>query len=152
MSFELPEALIIAEQMKKELIGKRVKSYQLKDYERLQKIGMLNKDITSFDQLINREIKSIVSRGNVILVKLDDEVNLILGPEYGGKIFYHESLEKASNKFHLRVVFTDGTVLTTRLTSMGVIYVMKDEELIGSYARALFECQNCNSNWIGFQC
>jgi formamidopyrimidine-DNA glycosylase len=86
MSIELPEAKILAEQMNKELRGKRVKTYHLQDYERLQKIGFINKDIKAFDQLVNREVESAISRGNAIRVKLNKEVNIILCPEYGGEI------------------------------------------------------------------
>ncbi|UCD73585.1 MAG: hypothetical protein JSW01_02800 [Candidatus Bathyarchaeota archaeon] len=133
MSIELPEARILAGQMEKELLGKRIVSYELADYERLQKIGMLNKDERSFNRLVDREIKSIVSRGNSILVKFDSAMNLLISPEYGGKIFFHASEKAVSGKFHLKLVFGDGTVLTTRLTSMGVIFAVNDEELKRSY-------------------
>ncbi len=53
MSIELPEAKILAEQMNKELWGKIIKAYYLKDYERLQRIDLLNKDIKSFDASFN---------------------------------------------------------------------------------------------------
>lgn len=132
MSVELPEAKILAEQMNHELKGKRVKSYLLKDYERLQRIGMMDKDLTSFNQLVNGKIETVASRGNVIRVKFDNGANLILGPEYGGEIFYHTDATNVP-KFHLRVDFSDGTVLTVRLTSMGVIQVLKDDELERSY-------------------
>jgi len=133
MSIELPEAKILAEQMNKELRDKRIKSYHLQDYERLQKIGMLDKDTKSFDQLVNGKIESVISRGNVIRVKLNNGMNLILGPEYGGKIFYHTSEKTVPNKFHLKVNFSDDTALTVRLTSMGLIHAMKDNELKRSY-------------------
>ncbi len=132
MSVELPEAKILADQMNLELKGKRVKSYLLKDYERLQRIGMMDKDLTSFNQLVNRKIETVASRGNVIRIKFDNGANLILGPEYGGEIFYHTDAANVP-KFHLRVDFSDGTVLTVRLTSMGVIQVLKDDELERSY-------------------
>jgi hypothetical protein len=54
MSIELPEAIILAGQMNTELVGKQVSSFQLQDYERLQKIGFLNKNISEFDQLISQ--------------------------------------------------------------------------------------------------
>jgi formamidopyrimidine-DNA glycosylase len=133
MSIELPEAKILAEQMNKELRDKRIKSYNLQDYERLQKIGMLDKDTKSFDHLVNGKIESVISRGNVIRVKLNNGMNLILGPEYGGKIFYHTSEKTVPNKFHLKVNFSDDTTLTVRLTSMGLIHAMKDNELERSY-------------------
>ncbi len=133
MSIELPEAKILAEQMNRELRSKRVKSYRLQDYERLQRIGMLNRDIKDFDQLIDGMVESVVSRGNVIHVKLNNGMNLILGPEYGGKIFYHTSEKKIPSKFHLRVDFIDDGVLTVRLTSMGIIQALKDDDLEHSY-------------------
>jgi len=133
MSIELPEAKILAEQINKELRDKRIKSYHLQDYERLQKIGMLDKDTKSFYQLVNGKIESVISRGNVIRVKLNNGMNLILGPEYGGKIFYHTSEKTVPNKFHLKVNFSDDTTLTVRLTSMGLIHAMKDNELERSY-------------------
>jgi len=133
MSIELPEAKILAEQMNKELKGKRVKSCLLQNYERLQKIGMLNKDLASFDQLVDGKIEFAISRGNVIRVKLDNGMNLIIGPEYGGEIFYHINGKTVPNKFHLKVNFSDGTVLTVRLTSMGIIKALKDDELESSY-------------------
>jgi len=133
MSIELPEAKILAEQMNKALRGKRVKSYHLQDYERLQRIGMMDKDTKSFDQLVNGKIESVISRGNVIRVKLNNGVNLILGPEYGGKVFYHTSEKTVPEKFHLKVDFSDDTVLTVRLTSMGLINAVKDNDLKRSY-------------------
>jgi len=133
MSIELPEATILAEQMNKELRGKRVKSSHLQDFERLQRIGMLNKDIKDFNNLVEGKIEFVASRGNVIHVKLNNGTNLILDPEYGGEIFYHTSTQKVAGNFHLKVDFDDGTVLTVRLTGMGVIQVMKDNELERSY-------------------
>jgi formamidopyrimidine-DNA glycosylase len=133
MSIELPEARILAEQMNKELRGKCVKFYGLQDYKKLQAIGMLNKDVKDFDQLVNRKVESVTSRGNVICVKLDNEINLILDPEYGGEILYYKDEKAIAKKFHLEVAFDDGTILTVRLTSMGVIQIMKDNDLERSY-------------------
>jgi len=133
MSIELPEAKILAEQMNKELRGKRIKSCHLQDYERLQRIGMLDKDTKSFDQLFNGKIEFVISRGNVIRTKLNNGMNLILAPEYGGRIFYHTSVKTVPREFHLKVDFDDDTALTVRLTSMGLIHAMKDNELERSY-------------------
>jgi len=133
MSIELPEAKILAEQMNKELRGKHVKSYHLQDCERLQKIGMMDKDTKSFDKLIDGKIESVTSRGNVIRVKLNNGMNLILGPEYGGIISYNTSRETIPTKFHLRIDFADDSALTVRLTSMGLINAVKDNDLERSY-------------------
>jgi len=131
MSVELPEARILAQQMNHNLKGKQVKSYLLKDYERLQRIGMMNKDLSSFEQLVGAKIEEIISRGNVIRVKFD-KTNLILGPEYGGEIFYNKNANDIP-RFHLKIDFADGTAFTVRLTSMGVIQVLHENELESSY-------------------
>ena len=129
MSIELPEARILANQMNEELRGKRVESCRPKDYERLQKIGMMDKDIRTFDKLVGGRIESVISRGNVILVKLDNGMNLVLGPEYGGEVFYHTNEKSVPDKYHLRVDFSDDTALTVRLISMGLIHAARDNEL-----------------------
>ncbi len=133
MSIELPEAKILAEQMNKALVGKRIKNYRLKDYEKLQRVGFINKDTRAFDQLVNGEVESVISRGNSIRVKLNKGVNLLLSPEYGGEIFYHKSETEIHGKFHLKIDFGDDTALTVRLTSMGGIYALKDSDLVHSY-------------------
>jgi formamidopyrimidine-DNA glycosylase len=133
MSIELPEAKILGDQMNTVLPGKRVASYRLQDHERLQKIGMLNKDTTAFDQLIHERVESVLSRGNVIRLQLSNGMNLILGPEYGGQILYHHSAATPPGKFHLQIAFDDGTALTVRLTSMGVIQALQDHQLEESY-------------------
>jgi len=133
MSIELPEAKILADQMNIELKGKCIKSYLLRDCEKLQKIGFINKDTESFDQLVNREVESVTSRGNAIRLKLDGGMNIILSPEYGGEIFYHSHVTMVPEKFHLRIDFCDKTALTVRFTSMGGMRVLKDAELMNSY-------------------
>jgi formamidopyrimidine-DNA glycosylase len=89
--------------------------------------------VKAFDQLVNRKIESIMSRGNVIRIKLDHGLNLVLGPEYGGRILYHTSEHTVTNKYHLKLDFNDGTSLTVALTSMGAIQTLKDDELERSY-------------------
>ncbi len=78
MSIELPEAQILAKQMSKELLGKQIKPFHLLNYQKLQRIGFVNKNIEAFDRLVNKKIESITSRGNVVHVKLDFGMNLIL--------------------------------------------------------------------------
>jgi formamidopyrimidine-DNA glycosylase len=133
MSIELPEAKILADQMNKELKGKRIRSYLLRECGKLQKIGFINRDNKSFDQLVNREVESVTSRGNSIRVKLDEGMNMILSPEYGGEIFYHSHEATVPEKFHLKMDFSDKTALTVRFTSMGGMRVLKDAELMDLY-------------------
>jgi formamidopyrimidine-DNA glycosylase len=131
MSIELPEAHILAKQMKNALIGKKIKSYDLRDIERMIKIGFI-KDIADFNDLVDRTVLDVTARGNTIHVIFDEGINLLIGPEYGGLIRYLECGDKVP-KYHLILDFTDGTKLTTRITSMGHIGAVKDEKLDQSY-------------------
>jgi len=133
MSIELPEAHILSKQMSKELRGKRIETCQLQDYQRLQRIGFVNKDTSAFDRLNGGRIESVASRGNVIRVKLDNGMNLVLAPEYGGRILHHENESTVPKKVHLKLRFSDNTMLTVALTGMGVIQALKDDELERSY-------------------
>ncbi|MFX0182215.1 MAG: DNA-formamidopyrimidine glycosylase family protein [Candidatus Hodarchaeota archaeon] len=133
MSIELPEALILATQMKEVLVGKQLESYHLQNYKRMQKVGFLNKNIQDFDQLLNRQIISVTARGNAIRVELDNNMNLLIAPEYGGEVLYHTDKSKISKKYHLKIHFNDNSSLTVRIKSMGCILALKDEELADSY-------------------
>jgi formamidopyrimidine-DNA glycosylase len=133
MSVEAPEARILERQMSEVLPGKVVVSYRLEDYERLQRIGFLNRDVSEFDQLRGGRVESIVSRGNVVKMRLDNGLNLIIAPEYGGRVHFHADETGVPSKIHLRLDFTDDTVLTVRLTGMGVIKAVRDEDLGQSY-------------------
>jgi formamidopyrimidine-DNA glycosylase len=133
MSIELPEAIILARQMNEVLIGKKVSSYDIIEYERLQRVGFINKNIKDFDRLIGQNIKNIISRGNVIVIKLSNEVNILLGMEYGGTARFHDQETSIPKKRHLKIVFTDNTSFSVRLTGMGVLQVLTNNELPGSY-------------------
>ncbi|MGY5875405.1 MAG: DNA-formamidopyrimidine glycosylase family protein [Candidatus Thorarchaeota archaeon] len=133
MSIELPEASILSKQMNKIIVGKEIADWRLDELEKLQKSKMVNEDVTVFDQLKGRTIESIESRGNCIVVKFDKMMNLILSPEYGGSVLYHEDASSIPKKIHLKLDFTDGSILTTRLKGWGSIYVAKDSELSGHY-------------------
>jgi formamidopyrimidine-DNA glycosylase len=131
VSFEYPEAKILSAQLDETLKGKTIESYDLKDYEKLQRIGFLNRNLDDFKMLVGRHVLGAESRGNTILVRLEGGVNFMLAPEYGGVILYHEAGMDAN--YHMLLRFSGGDSLTVRLTSMGLIYAAHDEELAGLY-------------------
>ena len=133
MSVEAPEARVLADQMNEVLSGNVVASYRLEDYERLQRIGFLNRDVSEFNQLRGGRVESVVSRGNVVVMRLDNGMDLIIAPEYGGRVHFHADEAGVPSKIHLRLDYTDDTFLTVRLTGMGVIKAVRDEDLGQSY-------------------
>jgi len=132
MSFEYPEARLLAAQLDETLKGKTIESYDLKDYEKIHRIGFINRDLGDFKRLLGGRIEGVGSSGNTIRVRLEGEMNLLFAPEYGGIILYHRAGGDVP-KYHLRIGFTGGDSLTVRLTSMGVIYAAHDDQLDGVY-------------------
>lgn len=118
--------------MSKELLGKEVTCYGLGDCTSLQNLGCINMYRSDFDKLHGGRIVSVVSRGNVIRVKFDNGMNLLLAPEYGGKVLYHKE-SAVPSKYHLKLCFDGDSALTVTLTGLGVIQALTDEQLENSY-------------------
>jgi formamidopyrimidine-DNA glycosylase len=133
VSIELVEAFIYAEQMNKELHGKTVAACAIGNYESLQKALMFNKNTKIFDDFVGRKIESVKARGNTIWIKFNRKLNLLVGPEYGGRIRIYENEDTIPKKFHVRLDFTNQSILTVRLLGMGVIHAVYDEDLEESY-------------------
>ena len=132
MSIELPEARILAQQLDQAITGKTIKEYDLKDVERMIKIGFLNKDLSEFNPIKEKKVLSVTSRGNTIRVQLSDDMNILIGPEYGGVLTYLKTGDKVP-KYHLKLVFDEGSILTTRITSGGLIYAVADNAITENY-------------------
>ena len=132
MSIELPEARILAQQLDASLKGKTIKLFDLRDVERMMQIGFVNKNISDFEAIKDKTVESAKSRGNTIRVQLSDSMNLLIAPEYGGVITYLPEGGKPP-KYHLKLEFNDGSILTTRITSMGVIKAVHDQDLSENY-------------------
>ena len=132
MSIELPEARILAQQLDEALKGKVIEAYDLRDIERMIKIGFINKNLSNFDAIKGNSLLRAISRGNTIRLQLSGSMNLLIAPEYGGVITYVLAGGKVP-KYHLKLSFTDGSIITVRITSMGLIYVVQDKDLNESY-------------------
>jgi formamidopyrimidine-DNA glycosylase len=133
LSVELPEAHIIATQMNRELVGKKVAAAQLQNLGNYQTLGFINVYLSDFQRLCGGAVEFVVSRGNTIRVKLDNGLNLIVTPEYGGFILFQREGTAVPAKWHLKVEFSDSSTLSVTLTGMGIIKALTDEELKESY-------------------
>ena len=74
MSVELPETQIPAEQMSSTILEKKIKSCDLQDYDKLQRVGFMNKDLNDYDRQIGCKVKSIARRGNVIRIQMNKKM------------------------------------------------------------------------------
>ena len=133
MSVELPEAQILATQMNEQLRRKKIRSASVHDCQRMQKIGFINRNARDFDALSGTVVQNVAARGNTIRVRLSRAMNLLLAPEYGGRVLFHPPAAKVPAKVHLKVEFADGSALTARLKSMGMICAVPDSRLGENY-------------------
>jgi formamidopyrimidine-DNA glycosylase len=133
VSVELPETQILAEQMTSTLLENKIKSCDIQDSEKLQKIGFMNKKVKDYKRLVGCKVKSILFRGNVIRIQMNKKMNLVLCPDYGAKILFHENEDTLPKKHHLKIEFTDGSFLTIRQTGMGLVYSATDQEVKNLY-------------------
>jgi formamidopyrimidine-DNA glycosylase len=132
MSIELPEARILADQLNDAISGLTIETYDLKDVERMMKMGFINKELTDFRSILGKSVEEVLSRGNTIMVKLSDSMNLLIAPEYDGIISYIERGDKIP-KYHLRLTFNDDSMITIRITSIELVSAVSDENLKDSY-------------------
>ena len=133
MSIELPEATLLAQQMNDELAGKIVESCCLANYASMQKLNLINKDISDFKRLVGGKIDTVVSRGCTILVRLDNNMNLTIELGQGGGLLYHSSEATLPEKVHLKMGFSDSTYLTVRFKGLGIIKAVTTENLQRDY-------------------
>ena len=76
MSVELPESLLLTEQMTQTLLEKKIKSYDVQDSEKLQKIGFMNKKLKDYERLVGCKVKEITHRGNVIRIQMNKKMRM----------------------------------------------------------------------------
>jgi formamidopyrimidine-DNA glycosylase len=130
MSLECPEIHILANQMQKELTGKIITNYDVQNSQLLQQKGFISTN-TVLDNIVDRKILLVTSRGNTILIKLDNQWNIVLAPEYGGTISIH-TMQTTVSKFHLKLELQD-LFLTISLTGIGCIHAVEDSFLNINY-------------------
>ncbi|MGC1122984.1 MAG: DNA-formamidopyrimidine glycosylase family protein [Candidatus Methanofastidiosia archaeon] len=121
--YELPDILVLVQQMNKELIGKTIESanFNEKGYFNLPK-----KDFEA--ALTGKAIESVEGKGKWISVKMSSDTYVQVG-EHSGHVLYHADTKTVPDVYTLRVDFTDNTVLTIRNHGMSFLRVVRKDEL-----------------------
>ncbi|MCL2642422.1 MAG: hypothetical protein FWD52_02750 [Candidatus Bathyarchaeota archaeon] len=130
MSIECPETYILTNQLNKELNNKTITNYEVQNSQQLQQKGFISQNQT-LNHLINRKILSTTTKGNTIIIKLDNHWNIIIAPEYGGTITIHPP-QTNPTKFHLKIDLQT-LLLTINLTSIGCIQAVETPFLKTNY-------------------
>lgn len=126
MAMELPEMTRIAEQLKKELIGKRFTELIFTDkVNKLTEWGFTNlrqRDITE------STITDVRSSGHYVFIEMENGLNLIFG-DLVGKILYHSSKDNIPKKYTIAFVLSDNSVLTFHTSLYGYAIALTREEI-----------------------
>jgi formamidopyrimidine-DNA glycosylase len=117
--FELPEYTILAKQINKTLVGKKIKKGNLGNSP--HKFVWYNRKHDEFTRLTQGKIigKARV-QGRWLIIPFEPGFNLVLG-ECGGKILFHPKETELPNKYHLWVEFEDGSSLTATTQIWGAM-------------------------------
>lgn len=126
--FELPEYTILAKQINKTMVGKKIKKGNLGNSP--HKFVWYNRQHDEFTRLTQGKIigKARV-QGRWLIIPFEPGFNLVLG-ECGGKILFHPKETELPNKYHLWVEFEDGSSLTATTQMWGAmeLYEMGKEQ------------------------
>lgn len=117
--FELPEYTVLAKQINKTLVGKRIKRGQLGNSP--HKFVWYNRKPEEFTHLTcGRVVGKARVHGRWLIIPLEPGYNLVLG-ECGGKILFHPAGTELPAKYHLWIEFEDGSSLTVTTQMWGAM-------------------------------
>ncbi len=125
---DLPEALLLAEQMNKEISGKTVVNATLKEYS--HKTLFINLSPEEFEQQIkNKKNLSTFAKGKWIFSRFESEKIWAIAPEMGADLLYHKDETTIPDKYHLIFEFDDDTFLTLKYSGFLLMRFATQKEL-----------------------
>jgi formamidopyrimidine-DNA glycosylase len=124
--FELPEFLILAEQMNDTLQGKVIRRGQLGNSP--HKFVWYNRSHEEFARLTKgKKVGKARSKGRWLFLPLEPGYVLLLG-ECGGKVLYHHPGSKLPKKYHLFITFEDDSFFTATTQMWGAMELYEQGE------------------------
>ncbi|MEW6173463.1 MAG: DNA-formamidopyrimidine glycosylase family protein [Bacillota bacterium] len=117
--FELPEFVTLAGQINETLKGKVIKKGCLGSVP--HKFVWYNRSHGEFEELTRgKTVGEARAKGKWLFVPLDPRYVLVLG-ECGGKVLYHPPGSKEQKKYHLCLLFEDGSFLAATTQMWGAM-------------------------------
>ena len=121
---ELPEITVIAAQMSKEIVGKRVAEIEAKQPKNL------NMPIPEFVQAAKGKIvSSVSSKGKWILMKLDPGYFMLINLGMGGDLIYLDPDREPPEGYQFRLAFDDDSGFTIRFNWFGNVHLVAERDL-----------------------
>jgi len=117
--FELPECVVLANQINETLKGKTIQRGSLGNSP--HKFVWYNRSPDEFAKLTKgKKIGEAQAKGRWIFIPVDPGYTLVLG-ECGGKMHYHLPGSKLPKKYHLYITFEDDSFLTVTTQMWGAM-------------------------------
>lgn len=121
---ELPEIVKLAGQMKDSLRGKTIQSITLLQ----EKCANIPSD--EFQRRVTgARIKDIWNKGKWIITSLHNDENILLSLGMGADILYFDNEKNQSDKYQVKLLFSDGSGYTARFWWFGKFLLVSDDEL-----------------------
>jgi formamidopyrimidine-DNA glycosylase len=122
--FEMSEFAVLAAQLSRTIAGKRIDRARLGNSP--HKFVWYNRKPEEFSMLAAGKVAGKASsRGKWLFVPLDPGYLLVFG-ECGGRILFHESEAGIPAKYHLLVVFEDGSALSAMTQMWGAMELFEE--------------------------
>jgi formamidopyrimidine-DNA glycosylase len=125
--FELPEYVILANQINETLMGKTIQSGSLGNSP--HKFVWYNRSQDEFAELTKgKKIGEARAKGRWLFIPLEPGYTLLFG-ECGGKILFHPAGSPVPKKYHMYITFSDDSFLTATTQMWGAmeLYEQGDE-------------------------
>lgn len=134
--FELPEFVILAEQINNTLKGKTIQAGHLGNSP--HKFVWYNRTHEEFSRLTRgKVIGESWTKGKWLFIPLDPGYVLLLG-ECGGRVLYHAPGSKVPVKYHLYIIFKDGSFFTAFTQMWGAMELYeKGQEQNRQYVKGM---------------
>jgi formamidopyrimidine-DNA glycosylase len=117
--FELPELITLARQINTTIMGKTIREGHLGNSP--HKFVWYNRKPDEFTRLSGGKIiRESYVKGRWLFIPLDPGYILVLG-ECGGRILYHSIGKQLPEKYHLYLMFEDGSAITAMTQMWGAM-------------------------------
>jgi formamidopyrimidine-DNA glycosylase len=121
---ELPELTVLAQQMTKEIVGKRVSQIDVANPK------CLNMPFEHFKKtVVGKTIKSVESRGKWLFIKLGSDQFLLFNPGMGADVIHFKAGNKLPEKFNIKFLLNDKSGFTIRVWWFCYLHLMLTDKV-----------------------
>ena len=121
---ELPEITVVARQMNKEVIGKRISHIESRQQKNL------NMTVTEFMKTAKgKTIKAVASKGKWIFIKLDYAYYMLINRGMNADVLHFTPNQKPPEKYQFKLTFADKTGFTIQFQWFGYIHLVAEKDL-----------------------